>query len=66
MKRIKFLLMAFMAMTLSASLVACSDDDKSSSNVEKYKKCVDSNVKGNKAECGNEKALLLVTFGSTL
>ena len=65
MKRIKFLLMAFMAMTLSAGLVACSDDDKSSSNFEKYMKAVDSQVKSKKAKSGNKKALLLVAFGST-
>ena len=65
MKRIKFLLMAFMAMTLSTGLVACSDDDKSSSNFEKYMKAVDSQVKSKKAKSGNKKALLLVAFGST-
>ena len=66
MKRIKFLLMAFMAMTLSAGLVACSDDDKSSSsNFEKYMNAVDSQVKNKKAKSGNKKALLLVAFGST-
>ena len=66
MKRIKFLLMAFVAMTLSAGLVACSDDDKSSSsNFEKYMNAVDSQVKNKKAKSGNKKALLLVAFGST-
>ena len=45
--------MAFMAMTLSAGLVACSDDDKSSSNFEKYMKAVDSQVKSKKAKSGN-------------
>ena len=65
MKRIKFLLMAFMAMTLSTGLVACSDDDKSSSNFEKYMSAVDSQVKSKKAKSGNKKALLLVAFGST-
>lgn len=66
MKRIKFLLMAFVAMTLSAGFVACSDDDKSSSsNFEKYMNAVDSQVKNKKAKSGNKKALLLVAFGST-
>ena len=65
MKRIKFLLMAFVAMTLGTGLVACSDDDKSSSNFEKYMKAVDSQVKSKKAKSGNKKALLLVAFGST-
>lgn len=65
MKKIKFLLMAFVAMTLSAGFVACSDDDKSSSNFEKYMSAVETQVKNKKAKSGNNKALLLVAFGST-
>ena len=66
MKKIKFLLMAFMAMTLSAGFVACSDDDDDSkSNFEKYMNAVETQVKAQKAKSGNKKALLLVAFGST-
>ena len=66
MKKIKFLLVAFVAMTLGAGLVACSDDDSSSSsNFEKYMSAVETQVKNKKAQSNNKKALLLVAFGST-
>jgi sirohydrochlorin cobaltochelatase len=67
MKKIKFLLMAFVAMTLCAGFTACSDDDdnESSNNFVKYMNSVESQVKNKKAKSGNKKALLLVAFGST-
>jgi sirohydrochlorin cobaltochelatase len=66
MKRIKFLLMAFVAMTLGTGLVACSDDnDNSASNFEKYMSAVETQVKNKKAKSGNKKAIVLAAFGST-
>ncbi len=67
MKKIKFLLMAFVAMTVGAGFTACSDDDddNKSGNFEKYMTSVDKQVKDKKAKSGNKKALLLVAFGST-
>lgn len=67
MKKIKFLLMAFVAMTLSAGFVACGDDDNDTqqSNFERYMSDVETQVKAKKAQSGNKKALLLVAFGST-
>ena len=67
MKKIKFFLMAFMAMTLSAGFVACSDDDNNNQteNFTKYLSNVENQVKAKKAQSGNKKALLLVAFGST-
>ena len=66
MKRIKFLLVAFVAMTLSTGLVACSDDnDNSASNFEKYMSAVETQVKNKKAKSGNKKAIVLAAFGST-
>lgn len=69
---IKFLLMAFVAMTLSAGFVACSSDDDDNntpaaqqSNFEKYMTAVENEVKAKKAQSGHKKALLLVAFGST-
>ena len=72
MEKIKFLLMAFVAMTLSAGFVACSSDDDDNntpaaqqSNFEKYMTAVENEVKAKKAQSGHKKALLLVAFGST-
>ncbi len=67
MKKIKFLLLAFVAMTVSAGFTACSsDDDKApESNFEKYMSAVEKEVKDKNAQSGNKKALLLVAFGST-
>ena len=66
MKKIKFLLMAFVAMTLGTGLVACSDDnDNSASNFEKYMSAVETQVKNKKAKSGNKKAIVLAAFGST-
>ena len=66
MKKIKILMVAMMAMVMSASFVACSDDDDSQSeNFTKYLSQVESQVKSKKASSGNKKALLLVAFGST-
>ena len=62
MKKIKFLLMAMMAMMTTTAFVACSDDDDSMSNMERYQKEVDNTVSKQKA---HDKAILLVAFGST-
>jgi sirohydrochlorin cobaltochelatase len=69
--KINYLLMAFMAMALTTSFIACgSDDDDNStstqqSNFEKYMSAVETQVKNKKASKGNKKALLLAAFGST-
>ena len=50
MKKIKILMVAMMAMVMSASFVACSDDDDSQSeNFTKYLSQVESQVKSKKA-----------------
>lgn len=68
MKKIKFLLMAFVVMTVGAGFIACGDDDdenSNSSNFEKYMSAVESEVKAKKAKSGNNKAIVLAAFGST-
>ena len=62
MKRIKFLMVAFMAAMMGMGLSSCSKDDNESSNYEKYQKQVDDMVKQQKK---NDKVILLVAFGST-
>lgn len=62
MKKIKFLMIAMMAIIASVGFVACSDDDDDISNTERYQRAVDENVKANKK---SNKAILLVAFGST-
>ena len=65
MKKIKLLLMAFMAMMTATAFVACGDDDDDNgnvSNMERYQREVDQVVKDGKK---NDKAILLVAFGST-
>ncbi|MGX8694888.1 MAG: sirohydrochlorin cobaltochelatase [Prevotella sp.] len=63
MKTIKFLMIAAMAMIVSASFTACSSDsDDSSDNKSRYQEIVDNTVKAQKK---SNKALLLVAFGST-
>ena len=63
MKKIKFFMMALAAIALSAGFVACDDDDETSvSNWQKYQEAVTQNVKANKKQ---DKAILLVAFGST-
>lgn len=61
MKKIKFLLLAMLAMMATTAFVACSDDDEVS-NMERYQNEVDKAVKKQKK---NNKAILLVAFGST-
>ena len=64
MKKIKFLLIAMLAMMTTATFVACSDDDDDAplSNMERYQQEVDQAVRAQKK---NNKAILLVAFGST-
>ena len=68
MKKIKFFLVAFVAMTIGAGFTACSSNDDNTtepSNFEKYMSAVEEEVKDKNAQSGNKKALLLVAFGST-
>ena len=63
MKKIKFWMIAAMAILVSASFTACSSDsDDTSSNEEKYQDAVMKEVQENKK---SDKAILLVAFGST-
>lgn len=69
MKKIKFLLIAMMAMMTTMSFVACSDDDDevnptggNTTNFERYQATVNKTVKDNHK---NNKVILLVAFGST-
>ncbi|MBR1449615.1 MAG: sirohydrochlorin cobaltochelatase [Prevotella sp.] len=64
MKKIKFLLIAMMAMMTATNFVACGDDDDDApvSNMQRYQNEVDAAVKAQKK---NSKAILLVAFGST-
>ena len=65
MKKIKFLMMAAVALFSAMTFTACSDDDDDNnniSNMELYQREVDATVKANKK---NDKAILVVAFGST-
>lgn len=66
MKKIKFLMIAMMALIASASLTSCSDNDDTTgdgtSNYDRYQKFVNQTVKNHKK---NDKVILLVAFGST-
>ncbi len=65
MKKIKFLMMAAIAMVCSMGFVACSDDDDDDNvknNYVVYQNAVNQTVKSQKK---NSKAILLVAFGST-
>lgn len=64
MKKIKFLGFIMSAMLMTACFTSCSDDDDENtvSNMELYQREVDAAVKAQKS---NNKAILLVAFGST-
>ena len=65
MKKIKFLMMAAVALIASATFTACSsddDDNNTQSNYEKYQQAVNQTVNAQKK---NDKVILLVAFGST-
>ncbi len=62
MKKIKFLMIAMMAIMTAACFTACSDDDDNISNMERYQQEVDKAVQKGKK---HNKAILLVMFGST-
>ena len=63
MNKIKYLMLAMMAIMTSAMFTACSDDDDSKlSNYEKYQQAVNKTVNSQKK---SDKVILLVAFGST-
>ena len=64
MKKIKFMLMAAVALFTATTFVACNDDDdnKANNNYTVYQQAVNNTVKSQKK---NNKAILLVAFGST-
>ena len=64
MKKIKFLLVAMMAMMVAGGFTACNDDDDDNvvSNMERYQNQVEQTVRAQKK---HNKAILLVAFGST-
>ena len=63
MKKIKFLMMAVVAMLATATFTACSDDDDETlSNMERYQRDVENTVRTQKK---HDKVILLVAFGST-
>ena len=62
MKKIKFLMIAMLAFVTSMSFVACSDDDDTASNYQRYQEAVNKMVNSQKK---SNKVILLVAFGST-
>ena len=62
--KIKFLMLAMMAIVASMSFTACSDDDNnsSSSNYDRYQQAVNNTVNSQKK---SDKVILVVAFGST-
>ncbi len=65
MKKIKFLMIAMMAICVAMNFTACSDDDDDNAidnNYTIYQKAVNETVKSQKK---NSKVILLVAFGST-
>lgn len=63
MKKIKYLLLAMIAILAGVSFYACSDDDDdTSSNYERFQSAVNATVNSQKK---NDKVILLVAFGST-
>ena len=71
MKKIKFLMIAMMAFIVSATFIACNNDDDNSgkggsgdgqSNYDKYQQAVNNTVNSQKS---SSKVILLVAFGST-
>ena len=65
MSKIKYMMMAVVAIVMGMSFTSCSDDDddnNTSSNYEKYQQAVDQLVNSQKK---NDKVILVVAFGST-
>ncbi|RRC98757.1 sirohydrochlorin cobaltochelatase [Prevotella sp. OH937_COT-195] len=65
MKKIKFLIIAIMAIIGSVSFTSCGDDEETwggMSNYDRYQKVVNETVNSHKK---NDKVILLVAFGST-
>lgn len=65
MKKIKFMLIAMMAIMATVSFTSCSDDDDAKENIVSEYQYNDKLVADQKAKSGNNKAILLVAFGST-
>lgn len=64
--KIKSLMLAMVAVAASAfTFTSCSDDEDTENNYTTYQKAVDDQVKAQKSKSGNNKAILLVAFGST-
>lgn len=65
MNKIKYMMMAVVAIVMGMSFTSCSDDDddnNTSSNYEKYQQAVDQLVNSQKK---SDKVILVVAFGST-
>ena len=62
MNKIKYMMMAAVAIVMSMSFGACSDDDDESSNYQRYQQEVNSKVSQAKR---HDNVILLVAFGST-
>lgn len=62
MSKIKFLLLAAVAMVAAFSFSSCSKDEEKVDNYTRYQRAVDAQVQAGKK---NDKAILLVAFGST-
>ena len=62
MNKIKYVMIAMMAIVMGMSFTSCSDDDDNSSNYERFQKAVNETVNKNKA---HNNVILLVAFGST-
>lgn len=62
MFKIKSMLLAAVAMVATFAFTSCNKDDEASDNYTKYQNAVDAQVKAGKK---NDKAILLVAFGST-
>ncbi len=62
MKKIKYLALLACSVAAMSVTTSCSDDDTTTNNWTTYQDAVDAQVKANKK---NDKAILLVAFGST-
>ncbi|MBQ0061707.1 MAG: sirohydrochlorin cobaltochelatase [Bacteroidales bacterium] len=66
MKKIKYLLLAMMAIMSTVSFTACSSNDENiQNNWTTYQNQVNETIKNTQSKSKNSKAILLVAFGST-